>query len=305
MEITLLGTGSSSIALANAMGIRRNLKKADIAILWGLKKVELCDNPQYNYVINNPRELKATANKHKQLSKLAENNIPVPTFSLTPLTSKPMLGRDFYHSRGTDIEFFDILTPIKPRDYYIEFIPNCKERRYHVIGGQVVSSCYKFGGDRTGKGEYCKNLTTGWHFQEFTGKIEEKNLAIEAVKALGYDFGAVDILIAQNSNRYVLEVNTAPGLCMPRLEQYANYLYYLAEKLYTGDDSIIPDEEDPTNTYEVCFERTYTYTTRITGETRDVAENNAWDNLPAPPDEGEWNANDTEVYESCIVDNNS
>jgi glutathione synthase/RimK-type ligase-like ATP-grasp enzyme len=47
-------------------------------------------------------------------------------------------------------------------------------------------------------------------------------LAQQAIDALGYDFGAVDI-IRRRDKLYVLEVNSSPGLEDRKLQLYADY----------------------------------------------------------------------------------
>jgi RimK-like ATP-grasp domain len=49
-----------------------------------------------------------------------------------------------------------------------------------------------------------------------------KTVAINAIKVLGLDFGAVDILKLKNGDYKVLEVNTAPGLTGQTLTNYYN-----------------------------------------------------------------------------------
>ena len=54
-------------------------------------------------------------------------------------------------------------------------------------------------------------------------------IAVQAVAALAYDFGAVDIVTTDGVHgvdgaAFVLEVNTAPGLADPTLEWYAEQL---------------------------------------------------------------------------------
>jgi D-alanine-D-alanine ligase-like ATP-grasp enzyme len=46
-------------------------------------------------------------------------------------------------------------------------------------------------------------------------------LSVEAVAALGLDFGAVDIIEDKEGNFYVLEINTAPGLEGHTVTSYA------------------------------------------------------------------------------------
>jgi glutathione synthase/RimK-type ligase-like ATP-grasp enzyme len=58
-----------------------------------------------------------------------------------------------------------------------------------------------------------KSNTRGWKFSQIkTVKTELKEAAINAVKAIGLDFGAVDCCIVENGNPYIIEVNTGPGL---------------------------------------------------------------------------------------------
>jgi glutathione synthase/RimK-type ligase-like ATP-grasp enzyme len=48
--------------------------------------------------------------------------------------------------------------------------------------------------------------------------------AMDAMRILGLDFGAVDVVYNSRENRaYVLEVNTAPGLEGSTVDDYANY----------------------------------------------------------------------------------
>ena len=53
-------------------------------------------------------------------------------------------------------------------------------------------------------------------------------LGVEAAKALGLDFGAVDI-IEKNGRYYVLEVNTAPRLEGYSIERYSNYFKWFID----------------------------------------------------------------------------
>lgn len=52
---------------------------------------------------------------------------------------------------------------------------------------------------------------------------EQSETAIKAVQSLGLDFGAVDMVIGDDGNAYVLEVNTGPSLQVETgLEAYTN-----------------------------------------------------------------------------------
>jgi carbamoylphosphate synthase large subunit len=71
----------------------------------------------------------------------------------------------------------------------------------------------------------------GWKFSSI--KLNNiaaglKDAAVESVKALGLDFGAVDCAIGSDKRPYIIEINTGPGLAGTALE---NYIKAFKEKL--------------------------------------------------------------------------
>ena len=59
----------------------------------------------------------------------------------------------------------------------------------------------------------------------FTAVMGAADLAINAVKAVGYKYGAVDLIYNEKRNQcYVLEVNSRPGLMGTTLDRYADAL---------------------------------------------------------------------------------
>jgi hypothetical protein len=226
MRATIIGLGSSSRLLSDTMGLLRNRRRADVAIAYGYKgkSRERLNSGRYPIIINRPEAVEKSSNKHKSLEIMREAGIRVPNYNrVGGLLKLPILGRDFYHTKGSDIRYFETMGDVTPCDYYVEFLPIEKERRYHVIGDKVVSATFKQNGSREGRGWYCRNTTTGWTFKTYTPEPELSEIAVKAVKAFGLDFGAVDIIIS-GGVPYVLEVNTAPGLCPIRADIYAKEL---------------------------------------------------------------------------------
>lgn len=139
----------------------------------------------------------------------------------------PMFGRKKYHSRGEDIiqtdwkkgmlEEYDI-------DYFISYIPKRAEFRVHILGNKIVSVSKKIKRGKWVDNKIC-NVDNGWRYKEYYG-ILRRILGIigrRAKNALGYDFGAVDIIVGDWLKMYVLEVNSAPRLNLKRRKLYANY----------------------------------------------------------------------------------
>lgn len=103
-----------------------------------------------------------------------------------------------------------------------------REWRVHVFEGVItyVQKKIRRNGyrDLSTYREDIRNHHTGWVYSNaFTDAPPDQVLiqAHKAVSALGLNFGAVD-LISKNTNAWVLEVNTAPGLTGTTLETYTH-----------------------------------------------------------------------------------
>ena len=97
-----------------------------------------------------------------------------------------------------------------------------------MVGGHIVDRQQKRrrrddNGETAARTEV-RNVSNGWVFcREGCEAIPEADAAaVQAVKSLGLDWGAVDLKVNQQRTRVgVLEVNTAPGLEGTTLEAYA------------------------------------------------------------------------------------
>jgi hypothetical protein len=135
-----------------------------------------------------------------------------------------------------------------------------KEYRVHVFKGEVIAIQQK----RRQNGwreldtysHIVRNHGNGWVYA--TSGIEPSNdmllQSLDAVKACGLDFGAVDILM-KSEKAYVVEVNTAPGLGSPTtLDAYTKAIVE-----YSLGDNITPSvvavpETDFTPTADISRE---------------------------------------------------
>jgi len=131
------------------------------------------------------------------------------------------LGYDHLSSLVQD-EIEKVYKAIPNAPLYTKQVPNAGEYRVHVFNNDII--LYQKKSRRwvdedvvdtpTEEQSTVRNLESGWVYR--TGNLERlervENLAIDAIKALGLDFGAVDIIMDNDGLVYVLEVNTAPGL---------------------------------------------------------------------------------------------
>lgn len=106
-----------------------------------------------------------------------------------------------------------------------------REVRVHVFDGQVIdfSQKKKMNSERREEegielNNEVRNLNGGWIFARSEVSLPDdcEDIAVRAIRALGLDFGAVDIVITPQEACRVLEVNTAPGLQGTTLERYAD-----------------------------------------------------------------------------------
>lgn len=137
------------------------------------------------------------------------------------------------------------MTDVPDAPLYTLGVQNHGEYRVHVFGGEVILYQKKSrrvdedGNVATPDGEEAdvRNLASNWVYR--TGNLRRlervEQLAIDAVQALGLDFGAVDIIKDEEGNVLVLEVNSAAGLGNTEtLEAYT--------RAFNGEPAVYPDE---------------------------------------------------------------
>ncbi len=107
---------------------------------------------------------------------------------------------------------------------FTKYVPKRKEFRVHVVKGEVIDVQQK----KLKKGEKPSKICNHDNHYVFCHEdvIEPaglRELGIAAVAATGLQFGAVDIIWNETQNRcYVLEVNSAPGLCDTTCQKYVS-----------------------------------------------------------------------------------
>jgi glutathione synthase/RimK-type ligase-like ATP-grasp enzyme len=123
---------------------------------------------------------------------------------------------------------------------YTNYIRKLAEYRVHVMRNTVLMVQQKrrdSEAEQTDDQKLIRNHDNGWVFAavnvEFSSdeqKAKCEQAAVSAVRSLGLDFGAVDLVVSKrDGNPYVLEVNTAPGIQSPTLlERYVTSIQEIA-----------------------------------------------------------------------------
>jgi len=158
---------------------------------------------------------------------LRGENIPEECF--------PLLARKKYHSQGRDVKYIHNRLELNSLrgdyDYLIQYIDKKSEYRVHVLGDYNIMVSVKIPIN-----EYSDPIVrakrNGWKQVTYDRDYESTliDLGKGAIKALHYDFGAVDI-IRKGNKLYVLEINAAPGLEPRKLQQYVEYFRHEQRKI--------------------------------------------------------------------------
>lgn len=153
-------------------------------------------------------------NKRLTLEIFMDNGLPIPDLRYSP---HPLyVGRPDYHSKGKWLYFYgDKQKKKHPATHYLKWIRATKEFRVHVIDGQVIKLQ-----EKKPIGNFIEGESYFSYPYDFKHKKTLRDLAVRAVEALEYDFGAVDILWDIYEQFYILEVNTAP--CLTNSEDTLN-----------------------------------------------------------------------------------
>lgn len=209
-------------------------KDGDVVLNWGFRGVApVLESGSSNFtLLNKPIAVDRASDKIATLRLLKQNNVPHVKFYLNKDSAIESCknGNIIYCrtlTRGKEGK--GIVLARKPEEIvnarlYTEYFKNDTEYRVHVFNGEVIDfvqkksmSSARMARKNINKGpdsDYIRNMKKGWSFcrQDVEIKDHIKQTAIDAVKALELDFGAVDIAYNSESDQcVVLEINTAPG----------------------------------------------------------------------------------------------
>lgn len=184
-------------------------------------------------VFNDPEVIEICDNKVKQYLQLARQNIPIPKTIVAPKVYKnfsikhtnyyekvlkelnlPLIIKEAHGSFGMNVylietaeQFYEKVDQLSGIDYvFQQFIETSRGRdiRVNVVGNEVVAAMY-----RHSDTDFRANITNGGSAQPIELTEEQKNIAIQAAKALGAEYAGVDLLFGEDDKPIVCEVNAA------------------------------------------------------------------------------------------------
>lgn len=232
----------SSKDLAVALGIKRlkqegskwRPKERDTVINWGRSSHHAAfDGPAR--VLNHPEAIAKAANKLLAFRTFQEAGVSAPLWTTDIAEARNMLAARAtvvcrtkltgHSGEGIVLVDPDNVNDLVRAPLYTQYIKKVNEFRLHVFGDQVFFIQRKARKKEVPDNEVnwqVRNHANGFIFAHQGVDVPEghKELAVKAVKSLGLDFGAVDLIETKKGEAFVLEVNTACGLEGTTLEKY-------------------------------------------------------------------------------------
>lgn len=220
--------------------IRRNPENSsyepedtDVLLNWGQSGENYADIPTW---INHPSAVAVATHKTNTFDRLRDSGVPTVEHTLSPglasdwLESGRVLHRALQRgSQGRGISEITRGGPVPEGGFFVKVFGDAatKEYRIHVVDGEVIDRAEKRRRSRdngyTGRfDQTVRSASNGWVFCRENLVVCESldEAAINAIKALGLDFGAVDCALSSSGEVCVYEVNTAPGLEGTTLVRY-------------------------------------------------------------------------------------
>lgn len=230
----------SSRALAEALGIRRlrhtrSTARPKIVINWGR-------GIDHDRVVNEPSAVACAINKLSAFQHCAAYGVSIPEWTTSKEAANSWLGSTKVVCRATltghegqGITIHE-QGPLPDVPLYVKYIPKKKEFRVHVCNNKVFDIQQKVLRRGTIDPSFeVRNTANGFIFQR-QGIVVPSSVSVEAIgaiRALGLDFGAVDVIWNESQDKsYVLEVNSAPGLEGTSVVNYARVIKELIEERF-------------------------------------------------------------------------
>lgn len=230
-------TGFKALRKVNS---RYRPRKGDVIVNWGLahspKGVILGLVYNMNIKVLNEYNSVARACDKIRAFKTMQGTVSIPLF-----TTDRAVAASWFVKPGTTVVCRTIVNGHEGRGIvlaespdelvdaplYTLYVPKKKEFRVHVAGNDVIDVTQKvLKKDHPDPDFRIRNTANGFVFKRNEIDIPEDvtKQAMIAVKVLGLDFGAVDVIWNEKYQKaYVLEVNTAPGIEGTTLQKYVSY----------------------------------------------------------------------------------
>ena len=218
-----------------------------IVINWGNSHAPQWNRPGMK-VLNHWSKIQVSVNKLNSLNKLKENNVSTPEFTTDISVAKKwsnegnvvMCRRILTGHSGAGIVVAKKAAELVNAPLYTKYVKRKAEYRIVIFNGEIIDACQKkrktdFEGE-VNNFVRCNHNGYVYAYENITVPNVVKTEALKAIKALGLDFGSVDVAYNEKANKaYVFECNSSAGFSSnksPAFQKYLNaFKNYLSQNI--------------------------------------------------------------------------
>jgi hypothetical protein len=210
-------------------------KATDLIVDWGYSQCPTWSSAAAKVsatVLNNWGKIYNAVDKGISFSLLEHGGVPIPERTTHQKVATdwivkgvPVVQRTkLCASKGKGASVLRSLEFDKSAKLFIKLIDKQTEYRVHVFGGKIIDIHEKrfIGKDKKKFEILCDTDDWMWCRKGVHLSVSQRKAAVDAVAALGLDFGGVDLVVEKGTNKpFVLEVNSAPWLGTINAKKYA------------------------------------------------------------------------------------
>ncbi len=197
------------------INLAARLQSCGLRLFNSARAIELCDNKVLTYMelAKHNTAFPKTFASPKTYTGIGYSNINFVKNACCELDF-PVIIKEAYGSFGQQVYLADnmaqaeeIVSKIGSREFVIQrFVAESRGRdvRINVVGDKVIASMYRYNLQ-----DFRSNISNGGSMRTYAATREQEQLAVNACKALGLDFGGVDVLFDKDGAT-VCEVNSNP-----------------------------------------------------------------------------------------------
>lgn len=197
--------------------LAKQLENKGVKVFNSSKSIELCDNKMLMYLelMNKGVKIPKTVLAPKTFEGVNYNNLNFLDEAIKEL-GFPMVVKEAYGSFGKQVylvgnrtELETLIKELNHKEFLMqEYIDSSYgiDIRVNVVEDEEIVSMI-----RKNPNDFRSNISNGGKGEKVILTKEQKDLALKAIKALGCDFGGVDLLYGKQGEPIVCEVNSNPN----------------------------------------------------------------------------------------------